>query len=88
MTKIDFAQINGVAVTAFVFCLVAGGRAQRNPASACADNRGRIARPLPAVRTQSDTAQADATLPFAAVVDMIDVCHSTGVKVAVVAPVR
>jgi regulator of protease activity HflC (stomatin/prohibitin superfamily) len=24
MTKIDFAQINGVAVTAFVFCLVAG----------------------------------------------------------------
>jgi putative effector of murein hydrolase LrgA (UPF0299 family) len=24
MTKTDFAQINGVAVTAFVFCLVAG----------------------------------------------------------------
>jgi biopolymer transport protein ExbD len=32
--------------------------------------------------------QADATLPFAAVVDVIDVCHSTGVKVVVVAPVR
>jgi hypothetical protein len=24
MTKIDFAQINGLAVMAFVFCLVAG----------------------------------------------------------------
>lgn len=32
--------------------------------------------------------QADATLPFAAVVDVIDVCHSTGVKVVVVAPIR
>jgi biopolymer transport protein ExbD len=32
--------------------------------------------------------QADATLPFASVVDVIDVCHSTGVKVVVVAPVR
>jgi biopolymer transport protein TolR len=32
--------------------------------------------------------QADATLPFGAVVDVIDVCHSTGVKVVVVAPVR
>jgi biopolymer transport protein ExbD len=32
--------------------------------------------------------QADATLPFAAVVDVIDVCHSTGVKVVVAAPVR
>ena len=32
--------------------------------------------------------QADATLPFAAVVDVIDVCHSTGVKVVVVEPVR
>jgi biopolymer transport protein ExbD/biopolymer transport protein TolR len=32
--------------------------------------------------------QADATLPFAAVVDLIDACHSTGVKVVVVAPVR
>lgn len=32
--------------------------------------------------------QADRTLPFAAVVDVIDVCHSTGVKVVVVAPVR
>ena len=32
--------------------------------------------------------QADATLAFAAVVDVIDVCHSTGVKVVVVAPVR
>jgi biopolymer transport protein ExbD/biopolymer transport protein TolR len=32
--------------------------------------------------------QADATLPFAAAVDVIDVCHSTGVKVVVVAPVR
>src|ERR1700730_305055 len=32
--------------------------------------------------------QADATLPFGAVVDAIDVCHSTGVKVVVVAPVR
>jgi len=32
--------------------------------------------------------QADATLPFAAVVDVIDVCRSTGAKVVVVAPVR
>ena len=32
--------------------------------------------------------QADATLPFAAVVDVIDVCHSTGAKVVLVAPVR
>src|SRR5260370_16203817 len=32
--------------------------------------------------------QADATLPFAAVVDVIDVCHSTGLKVVLVASVR
>jgi biopolymer transport protein ExbD len=32
--------------------------------------------------------QADATLAFAAVVDVIDVCRSTGVKVVVVAPIR
>jgi biopolymer transport protein ExbD len=32
--------------------------------------------------------QADATLPFAAVVDVIDVCRLTGAKVVVVAPVR
>jgi biopolymer transport protein ExbD len=32
--------------------------------------------------------QADATLPFATVVDVIDVCRSTGAKVVVVAPVR
>jgi biopolymer transport protein ExbD len=32
--------------------------------------------------------QAGATLPFAAVADVIDVCHSTGVKVIVIAPVR
>jgi biopolymer transport protein ExbD len=32
--------------------------------------------------------QADATLPFAAVVNVIDVCRSTGAKVVVVAPVR
>ena len=38
MSKNGFAQINGVAVTAFVACHRRRGVAQRNDASACTRN--------------------------------------------------
>ena len=56
MTKIDFAQINGVAVTAFVFCLVVGALLSVTMHQPAPIIVGGIAGPVPAVRNQSGTA--------------------------------
>ena len=63
MNKNDFAQINGVAVTAFVLCLARRGLARRNDAPTCTDNSCRIARPVPAVRNQGGAAMGEGRAP-------------------------
>jgi hypothetical protein len=59
MTKIGFAQMNGVAVTAFALCLVIGAFLAVTMHQACADNRGCTARPVPAIRHQGSPAMGE-----------------------------